>query len=211
MMAREWFRFLEFLTTRVNAPEAAWPVGSVFTTVSASEPKDLLGFGTWSAFGAGRVLVGFDASDMDFDAIEEPGGAKTSTPTGTVSQPTFTGSPLATHDHGAGSLETSAHAGAAVGDHASHTHGFTQDANEISPTLLAEDLITGVAASGTTGNESATLTHDVTQPDDHTMSGDTEAVSAGTPSGTVSQPTFTGDAQSIQQKYIVVKLWKRTA
>jgi microcystin-dependent protein len=38
-----------------------------------------LGFGTWAAFGAGRVLVGLDAGDVDFDTVEETGGAKTHT------------------------------------------------------------------------------------------------------------------------------------
>lgn len=204
--SREWFKYL--LAVR----ETSWPIGSIFITVSASDPSYLLGFGTWAAFGAGRVLVGVDSGDTDFDTIEETGGAKTATPTGTVSQPTFTGNALATHDHGAGTLAPSVHSGTAVADHASHTHAFTQSANDANVDLVAEDLTgTGVAASGTTGNESATLTHTVTQPANHTMSGDTEAVSAGTPAGTVSQPTFTGDAMSIQQKYIAVKFWKRTA
>jgi hypothetical protein len=65
--------------------------------------------------------------------------------------------------------------------------------------------------SGSTGNPSATLSHAVTQPSDHTMSGSSQAVSGGTPAGTVSQPTFTGDATSVVQPYIVVYFWKRTA
>jgi hypothetical protein len=46
----------------------------------------------------------------------------------------------------------------------------------------------------TSGNPSATLTHSVTQPNTHTMSGSTAAITAGTPAGAVSTPTFTGDA-----------------
>lgn len=57
----------------------AWPVGSVFLSVVATNPATLLGFGTWSAFGAGRMLVGFDSGDTDFDAAEKTGGAKTVT------------------------------------------------------------------------------------------------------------------------------------
>lgn len=56
---------------------AAWPIGSVFTSVVATDPATLLGFGTWSAIGAGRVLVGYDAGDANFDSLEETGGAKT--------------------------------------------------------------------------------------------------------------------------------------
>ena len=64
-------------------PEApageAFPVGSVFISVVATNPATLLGYGTWAAFGAGRVMVGLDAADTDFDALEETGGAKTTT------------------------------------------------------------------------------------------------------------------------------------
>lgn len=59
-------------------PEA-WPVGSVFIAVVSTNPNTLLGFGTWVAFGAGRVLVGLDSGDTDFDVVEETGGAKTKT------------------------------------------------------------------------------------------------------------------------------------
>jgi len=57
----------------------AWPIGSVFTAVVSTDPATLLGFGTWSAFAAGRVLVGLDSGDADFDVVEETGGAKTVT------------------------------------------------------------------------------------------------------------------------------------
>lgn len=55
----------------------AWPIGSVFISVVSTNPASLLGFGTWAAFGAGRVLVGRDANDADFDVAEETGGEKT--------------------------------------------------------------------------------------------------------------------------------------
>jgi len=56
---------------------AIYPVGSIYiNATSASNPSTLLGFGTWTAFGAGRVLVGLDASDAMFDTAEETGGSK---------------------------------------------------------------------------------------------------------------------------------------
>lgn len=54
-----------------------WPVGSVFVSVVATDPSTLLGFGTWAALATGRVLVGYDAGDADFDTLKETGGAKT--------------------------------------------------------------------------------------------------------------------------------------
>lgn len=57
----------------------AFPIGAVFISVVSTNPATLLGYGTWLAFGAGRVLVGLDSSDIDFDTAEETGGAKTVT------------------------------------------------------------------------------------------------------------------------------------
>ena len=55
-----------------------YPIGAIYTSVVSTTPATLFG-GTWSAFGAGRVLVGLDAADTDFDTVEETGGAKTVT------------------------------------------------------------------------------------------------------------------------------------
>lgn len=57
----------------------AFPIGSVFVSVVETNPATLLGYGTWAAIGAGRMLVGFDSGDGDFDTLEETGGAKTVT------------------------------------------------------------------------------------------------------------------------------------
>jgi len=57
-----------------------YPVGSIFTTVTAyansAAVVAVIGGTTWVAFGAGKVLVGLDSGDTDFDTVEETGGAK---------------------------------------------------------------------------------------------------------------------------------------
>ena len=59
---------------------AVYPVGSIYiNATSSTNPATLLGFGTWTAFGAGRVMVGLDASDALFDTAEETGGSKNAT------------------------------------------------------------------------------------------------------------------------------------
>jgi hypothetical protein len=84
------------------ALQALHPVGSIYiNATNATNPGTLLGFGTWVAFGAGRVPVGFDSSNALFDTAEETGGAADSV--------------LPTHTHTATSTVTDP----------GHTHGLT--------------------------------------------------------------------------------------
>jgi hypothetical protein len=66
-------------TDNTGAGGEAFPVGSVFISVVSTNPATLLGYGTWSAFGAGRTLIGIDAGQTEFDTVLETGGAKTVT------------------------------------------------------------------------------------------------------------------------------------
>lgn len=59
------------------ALQAVYPVGSIYINAGATtNPATLLGFGTWVAFGAGRVMVGLNGADALFDTLEETGGSK---------------------------------------------------------------------------------------------------------------------------------------
>lgn len=59
------------------ALQTVYPVGSIYINAGVTtNPATLLGFGTWTAFGAGRVMVGLNGSDALFDALEETGGSK---------------------------------------------------------------------------------------------------------------------------------------
>lgn len=64
-------------TAFVQAALAALhPVGSIYINATVStNPGTLLGFGTWTAFGAGRVPVGFNSANVLFDTAEETGGS----------------------------------------------------------------------------------------------------------------------------------------
>lgn len=72
-----------------------YPVGSIYTNATSNtNPGTLLGFGTWVAFGAGRVMVGYDSGNTLFDTAEETGGSAdaitvshTHTATSTVTDP----------------------------------------------------------------------------------------------------------------------------
>lgn len=127
-----------------------YPIGSIYTSVSPTNPGELFG-GTWVSFGAGRVLVGLNALDPDFNTVEETGGAKTNTP--------------------------NAHAGASVGNHtftqpADHAAKNTDAAN-VGATKIGSSNSTATlkahyhnitAYTHTGGGVSA---HSVTQASDH--------------------------------------------
>ena len=52
-----------------------YPVGSIYINTTGVNPSTFMG-GTWQSFGAGRVLVGQDTTDTDFDTLGETGGSK---------------------------------------------------------------------------------------------------------------------------------------
>ena len=131
--------FVKTAADALNA--AAYPVGAIFTTTVAyansAAVVAAIGGTTWAAFGAGKVLVGLDSGDTDFDTSEETGGAKTSTTgshtlttseipshTHTFSRADNTGSGSAAsrgqHDGGSQTFTT-----AATGGGGGHTHGST--------------------------------------------------------------------------------------
>lgn len=55
-----------------------YPVGSIYISVNNANPSTFFG-GTWEAWGSGRVPVGVNASDSNFNAVEKTGGASTHT------------------------------------------------------------------------------------------------------------------------------------
>lgn len=175
---------------------AAWPIGSVFISVVSTDPATLLGFGTWAAFAAGRVLVGRDSGDADFDTAEETGGAKTVT---------LTEAQIPAHTH------------------VQNSHNHTQDAHTHTQNAHTHALATG---TGSTGNFSQVIgTVDTssggtggtpTQTALGTLSGSTTAVNQNATATNqaataVNQNTGGGGAHSNVQPYIVVYMWKRTA
>ena len=107
---------------------AVYPVGSIYiNATNNTNPGTLLGFGTWAAFGAGKVPVGIDSSDSDFDTAEETGGAKTHT---------LTTSELPAHTH---TVETKVSSGV----------------NGTFPLGSSGSTSQGTRASGSTGSGSA--------------------------------------------------------
>lgn len=185
--------------TLAQVIDTLYPVGSLYTSTLSTNPATLLSRGTWEAYAAGRALVGVDTADADWDTGGETRGAKTVASTGTVSQPTFAGNAITdviNHTHpvnitDAGHVHTQRY-------HAATTGGLSgpvtaPDTSSNTPTNYG--LTTASATTGITA----------------TTSNPAGGVAAITPTGTVSQPTFTGNATAVIQPSITVYVWRRTA
>jgi len=138
-----------FVTTAVAALDQAainnlvYPVGSIFTTVSSTAPATLLGMGTWAAFGAGRVPVGINASDSDFNTAEETGGSKTHT---------LTTSELPSHTHTFDYTQNP------------NTNGANSQPHPISSTAHGSNSGYNVVANKTTNAAGSGSAHTIVQP-----------------------------------------------
>lgn len=55
------------------------PVGSIYMTTVETNPSQIFGFGTWVLWGAGKVPVGVDTTQTEFNVVEKTGGEKTHT------------------------------------------------------------------------------------------------------------------------------------
>lgn len=58
-----------------SAKQALMPVGTIVVLGVSTNPNTLYGFGTWTAI-AGKVLVGLDSGQTEFDTLDETGGHK---------------------------------------------------------------------------------------------------------------------------------------
>ena len=55
--------------------ELVFPIGSTYVTQTNTNPSTILGFGTWERL-KGKVVVGLDEDDADFNQINKTGGSK---------------------------------------------------------------------------------------------------------------------------------------
>lgn len=74
-----------------------YPIGSIYSNADDNtNPNTLLGFGTWDPFGEGKVVIGIDSTDPDFDVVGS--GTNTNGTTGEKTH-TLTVDELPAHDH----------------------------------------------------------------------------------------------------------------
>lgn len=142
-----------------------YPVGSIYLSVKNTNPSTYFG-GTWVAWGSGRVPVGINTSDSNFNTVEKTGGASTVTLT-TSQMPshthTFTGSSATTNNPGGHThnIGRDTDGGAGSSRYTVHSAG-TSGADATSPTSSAGGHTHTVTAKGTnakTGGGGATRTY----------------------------------------------------
>lgn len=163
---------------------AIYPIGSVYIAVVATDPSALLGFGTWARIAEGRMLVGYDTTDEDFNTVEAEGGSKTHT---------NTEAEMFAHSHTADGNLTAAsngsHNHSPTGGDIIHTQGtgyshHTQD----TPTGHISHVFNSMATLGISTD--GAHTHDIT--------------------GSTSSKGST-NAYNIMNPYFITYMWKRTA
>jgi hypothetical protein len=166
------------------ALQTLYPVGSVYiNATSSTNPATLLGFGTWTAFGAGRVMVGLDASDALFDTAEETGGSKDAI--------------AVSHTHTGTTASNGAHRHFVVAD-------TTTTGTSVRPTN-SNQIATNGDAQGSAGFE-----YRLTGTSTDATVGRTSETGAHTHTFTTDSTGSSGTNANIQP-YIVVRMWKRTA
>lgn len=189
----------------LNNIDKLYPIGSIYITITSTNPSTTIG-GTWIAYGQGRKIVGVGSNGTTNYSYNTSGGSSTKklavtnlpshthtiTPSGTVTS-TFSGKSVNTNSKG------------------SHTHtfpfGYASDEAKgyglRQTTINTWDVIIVKDGNSVKLNSSGSHTHTMTS------------------SGTVSS-TFTGSSAttssvgsttsfSIQNPYITVYMWKRTA
>lgn len=74
-----WYKgikLLEYADSQIKINvDLVHPVGSLYFSTDPTNPSQIFG-GTWIAWGAGRVPVGVDMSDSNFNSVEKIGGSK---------------------------------------------------------------------------------------------------------------------------------------
>ena len=204
-----------------NSLLRAYPVGSIYLSVNNVNPSQLFG-GTWVAWAPGRVPVGINTSDSDFDTVEETGGAKSHsyTPAGSNTAVTLTAAQcgVPAHSHGLNSHKHSF--SATSGSGRTNAGGYVYFGGNQGAVPNTFDIIVGrygdAANSYTAGNGSVQgmgLNHC------HDISGTTGAASGSTENNSAKNATsshnhtFSGTAATMShmQPYITCYMWKRTA
>jgi hypothetical protein len=176
--------------------QALYPIGSIYSSTSATNPQATFGFGTWIAYAAGRVLVGaggaFSGTGGSADAV------------------------IVSHDHN----------GNTGNNNVDHIHGVYGNTGEMSNDhthvsgVASDTSAFGTAAIGTTDGKGGTIPYGTSPITSGVSANHTHSVSiqSAGQSATHIHGFLTGNANggvsgtnANMQPYVVVYMWTRTA
>jgi hypothetical protein len=181
-----------FITTAIAAAlQVIYPIGCIYTTTVSTNPNTVFGFGTWSAYGAGRVLI---SAGGGYSAGATGGSADATLPahTHSVTATGTSGGQSNTHNHSI-SITDPGHS------HSVTAYSSQADAyNLISKYSSVSNGVSVGTTSATTGI-SATAGN-ASQDHTHSLSVSGTSGSAGSSATGANLPP-----------YIVVYMWQRTA
>jgi hypothetical protein len=212
----------ELLNSVVLLANVLYPVGTIKLTTNNVNPGNYLG-GTWVAWGSGRVPVGINTSDSDFNTSEKTGGAKTGsyTPAGSVGSTTLTVNQIPSHSHGLNShTHTIPSLSGSTNDTGSHQHYQSTGTDLFSHSGI--DTGQWTSRTGSSGAMALQAGNNLTQSaGSHSHTVTTNSSTTGAASGNTANQggngghnhTFSGTAANINrlQPYITCYMWKRTA
>lgn len=167
-----------------------YPVGSIYITTAGANPSVLLGIGTWEAYAAGRVLMGYGTgTDSNGNSNTISNGE-----TGGYYQVKLNVNDLPSHSH-----EVSINKTISGGN---HRHVFCADSNASDGPLSSYDIkrIASNPVGGATGGAAMAFYKTSDESHTHTLTVDTNTSSVGG-----------GDGHYNVQPYIGVKMWRRIA
>lgn len=171
-----------------------YPVGSIYMSVNNVNPSTYFG-GTWVSWGAGRVPVGINANDGDFNTVEKTGGAKSvsSSHTHSTANHTLTLSQIPAHNHSASSNSAG-----------EHTHNIQNQKTKWgggSGNYVMIDATSGYTAVSNKTTTSAGA-------HSHTISVNNSGGGGAHNHGNTGSASVSAN---VLQPYIVCYMWKRTA
>ena len=181
-----------------------YPIGSIYMSVLNTNPSTLFG-GTWSVWGAGRVAVGVDTGQTEFNTVEKTGGAKTHT---------LTVDEMPSHTH----IQNSHNHTQNSHNHTQNSHNHTQNPHSHITSSNVwfnnSDNFTVRLGSSSTGyfsNASNSLVQNTTATNNETTATNNATTATNIATTATNQNTGGGGAHNNLQPYITCYMWKRTA
>lgn len=180
--------FLDNLKAEILKAEN--PIGHIRMEITNTNPADYLGFGTWVLWGAGRVPVGVDTTQTEFNTVQKTGGAKTANISHTHTVPT--------HNHGGNTGSTAL----TINQIPAHTHNIWQTSGASTQSAYANAL-----SGATAWSNSLRDVPDFAKSKGGGQ-GHTHTITA---SGQQTTSSSGSTSLSLLQPYITCYMWRRTA